>query len=260
MEHLWITKAKTCTFSDNLTSGSFYPIFIPNFAQMSDKKELVIVGAGGFARELICLGQQILQKYPGVFQLKGLIAGTKSSSSLLGLPILGDDNWAMQQLDRNTLFVIGIGSPLLRKRVAQQYEAAGFRAGQLIHPSVALHESVERSPGLVMCAGVQVTVDIKLGKHVHLNLNSTVGHDCQVGDYATISPGVNLSGQVILKEGVMIGTGASVLPGVQIGQGAILGAGAVATQNLLPGLTYVGIPARPLPASHNGGSPPPKIA
>lgn len=51
---------------------------------------------------------------------------------------------------------------------------------------------------------------------------------------------------VILEDGCDIGVGAIILPGVRVGKGAQVGAGAVVTQDVAPGATVIGSPARPL--------------
>jgi UDP-2-acetamido-3-amino-2,3-dideoxy-glucuronate N-acetyltransferase len=52
----------------------------------------------------------------------------------------------------------------------------------------------------------------------------------------------------VVERGVSIGSGATILGGVRIGTGATVGAGAVVVEDVEPGATVVGNPARPLPA------------
>jgi acetyltransferase-like isoleucine patch superfamily enzyme len=90
-----------------------------------------------------------------------------------------------------------------------------------------------------------LTTNIVAGRHLHVNLNATVGHDCVIGDFVTLAPGVSISGHVTIGDGVEFGTGAVVLPGVTIGDGAMVGAGAVVTRDVEPGVTVIGMPAKP---------------
>ena len=81
---------------------------------------------------------------------------------------------------------------------------------------------------------------------MHVNLNSTVGHDCRIGDFVTINPLVAVSGDVTIEPMATMGTHSSVLQGLVVGASAFVGAGAVVTKDVDPGSTVVGIPARPL--------------
>jgi acetyltransferase-like isoleucine patch superfamily enzyme len=62
-------------------------------------------------------------------------------------------------------------------------------------------------------------------------------------------PSANLSGNVTVEDGAFIGSGATILQGLTIGKGATVGAGAVVTRDVAPGLTVVGVPARPMKKS-----------
>ena len=205
--------------------------------------EMVIIGTGGLGREVAWLRACLGQAAP---RLRGWI-GAPAGAHLMDAPILGDDDWALAQLDRTCGFVVAIGDPQRRRQVAERYQAAGFQPVTLVHPSAQLGPGVVLGPGCIVCAGAVLTVEISLGQHVIVNLNSTIGHDCEVGDYVTLAPGVHLSGGVRLGDGCDLGTGAVVLPGCQLGPQTILGAGAVATRDLPGRTTYVGVPARALP-------------
>jgi D-alanine-D-alanine ligase len=78
-----------------------------------------------------------------------------------------------------------------------------------------------------------------------------VEHECVIGDHAYLSPGVILSGQVMVEAGAFLGAGAVVLPGLRIGAGAVVAAGAVVTADVPAGQTVMGVPAR---AAHSGES------
>lgn len=110
---------------------------------------------------------------------------------------------------------------------------------------------VEIGEGTVICAGNILTTNIVLGKQVQINLDCTIGHDVMMQDYATLAPGVHVSGCVHIGKRVYIGTGAVIINGTPdhplvIEDDAVIGAGAVVTRPVPPGVTVVGVPARPL--------------
>lgn len=206
--------------------------------------ELIIIGTGGLSREILWLYEACKNSAPVKYKLKGFI-GPDKESHLLGIPILGDDDWALANLDKKSVrFVVAIGDPKIRSRVSSQYESVGFSPGRLIHPSAQYSQYVSIGPGAMICAGCVLTTQVVVGRHTLLNLNVTVGHDCNIGNSVTVSPGANISGNVSIGDCAEIGSNSSLLPGVKVGERTVLGAGAVATSDLMANKTYIGIPAK----------------
>jgi acetyltransferase-like isoleucine patch superfamily enzyme len=87
-------------------------------------------------------------------------------------------------------------------------------------------------------------VAVELGQGCVVDVNSTIGHDAAIGDFSTVLPGANVSGNTDLRRGTTVGAGAVVLPGVAVGAKATIGAGAVVTADVPAGATVVGVPAR----------------
>lgn len=205
---------------------------------------LVIVGAGGFGREVLDVIEAVNTVARRFDVLGFLDDGDPDVDTLApyGVPHLGPVG-SLDSLDPDVGYVIGIGSPQVRRQIDERFRAARD-CPVLVHPSVTLGRAVEFGPGTVVCAGVRLTNNINVGRHVHLNLNTTVGHDARLGDYVTVSPLVAISGYAVLEDGVMVGTGATLNPGVRVGPGAALGSGAVALRDVESGTTAVGVPAR----------------
>lgn len=206
-------------------------------------KQLVIVGGGGFAREVLWLVQELNRESDKPIQLLGFVADTKEER-INGFPVLGNDNWAFENLEKEVRFVVAIGDGALRKQVAINYLRQRFRPFTLVHPSVCMSQDVRIGAGSIVCAGAVLTTNIQIGDFAIINLNATVGHDAQIEHFATVHPGVNISGGARIGEGAELGSGSVVLPGVEIGEEAVLGAGGVANRDLEAGKTYIGVPAR----------------
>lgn len=143
-------------------------------------------------------------------------------------------------------YVNAIGDPSARQRTCDAADRAGLQAVPVVvHVSAkGDFERISIGEGTVVCAGCILTVDIVVGRHVHLNLGCTVGHDCRVGDFATFAPGVHLSGNVTVGRRAYVGSGAVVRQGISIGEDAVIGMGAVVTKDVPAGVTAMGVPAR----------------
>ena len=208
---------------------------------------LVIVGAGGHGRELLSLIEAVNCASERYELLGFLDDGTPDAELLgrLGLRHLGPIN-TLESLPRDVAYLLGLGSPLHRRRIVDLAGGWARRAVTAVHPTAVVGSDVRMAEGVVVAAQTSVTTNVDLGKHVHLNVAVSVAHDVAIGDYATLSPGSRVSGNVAIGAGATLGTGAVVLPGVRVGADAVIGAGAVVTRDVATGATVAGVPARPL--------------
>lgn len=206
---------------------------------------LVIFGAGGHARELADVADAMRDDGADL-QLLGLLDDDAALHGLTirDLPVLGGLDWLQHNAADDLQIVIGIGSPVAKQRVAQRLAPVQPRYATLVHPHAVLTRFVDLAPGVVITAGCVLTNTITLGEHVHVNRCATVSHDCLVGPFTHLSPGVVLSGNVRIGTGCDIGTNACVLPGKSVGDGSIVGAGAVVRHDVPARSTAVGVPAR----------------
>lgn len=217
------------------------------YSNVMQGEDLVIIGAGGFGREVLTVIRSLNELEPK-WRFAGFIADDPPSEPVLSridAEWLGSVEDAIETM-MPMKYVIGIGSPDVRRKIAARLDAAGWQAVALVHPSAQIGEDVEISMGSVICGQVSLTTNIRIGKHVHINPNSTVGHDCVIGDFVSINPLVSVSGDVELESGVTMGTHSSILQGLRVGKDSIVGAGALVVKNVAPNTTVVGIPAKPL--------------
>jgi sugar O-acyltransferase (sialic acid O-acetyltransferase NeuD family) len=205
-------------------------------------QSLVIVGAGGHGRETLDIVEAINGERP-TYDVCGFVASSGDDSLLArrGLSRLGDVD-VLAGLD--AVYVLAIGMPWDRRTVGDRVAGYGKVAVTLVHPRATVGGDNHLGEGVLVAAGAAVTTNVRLGDHTHLNVGSVVSHDCTLGQFVTVSPGALVNGNVRLDDGVFVGTGAVVTPGRRVGEGARIGAGAVVVDDVPPGVTAKGVPAR----------------
>lgn len=206
-------------------------------------RRLFIVGAGGFGREVAWLAEQCWgDKVQPVFLV--------DAAEYLSEPVNGIDVALLAGLraEPDARYVVGVGDPVQRQRLAGVCAELGLVPATIVHPRAEMSRRVALGAGTIVCAGTIATTEIVTGAHVHINLDCTIGHDVRIGDFSTLSPGVHVSGHVEIGAGAYIGTGASVINGLSgaplvIGDGAVVAAGACVTRSVEPGAMVAGVPA-----------------
>lgn len=205
---------------------------------MTDR--LVIVGAGGHGREALAVAHAA-NRLRDRWSTIGLVDDGPVDPELVDdALLLGSTDFVIDNGDEH---VIALGDPAVRRRIARHIGEAA-PAVSLVDPSAWVGDDVDLDDGAMLYPGSVCTTNVRIGFHTHLNCGVIVSHDCRVGDFVSLSPGVKLNGAVTVGDGAFLGTGAIVLPGRSIGQGAVVGAGAVVTEDVDPGATVVGVPAR----------------
>lgn len=218
------------------------PYLINNIGE-DDVKDLYIIGAGGLGREVAWIVERI-NKVNSTWNLMGFI---DDNDSLWGkyqddYKVLGGCEY-LKSL-RNVYAICAIGAARIRKHVIGKLLGSDVKYATLIDPSALISKRVEIGEGVIICAGTIVTVDIKIGNHVLINLDCTIGHDDVIQDYVTIYPSVNVSGNVLIGECSELGTGTQIIQGKKVASNSIIGAGTVVVKDCIESGTYVGSPAR----------------
>lgn len=206
-------------------------------------KSLVIIGAGGFGREVAWLAEKInhvKNEYERIcFVDDNLEIGTKVN----GYEVIGTIESLINNEDVCDI-TIAIGNSVTRKAIAERLMKDNTKAfPNLIDPDVDL-DIKKLGKGNIICSGNILTVDYTIGDFNIINLSSTVGHDVEIGNYVTVYPGVNISGNVTIEDLCEIGTGTKIIQGVNIGRNTILGAGSVIISDIPKDVMAAGVPAK----------------
>ena len=195
-----------------------------------------VLGGGGHAKVVIATMESDGLRVSGIFDDDE----RKIGKHVLNVEILGptpDENWWLAET-RNA--IIAIGDNHLREKLSsiRAVWMTAQHVNAIVHPSVTIGE------GSLICAGVIVQPDTKIGRHVIANTSCSIDHDCRISDFAHVGPGANLAGGVSVGVRSFVGAGATITPGVNIGDDVIVGAGAVVIDDVASGKTVVGVPAR----------------
>lgn len=210
--------------------------------------DIVIVGAGGLAREVAWLIQEINRKR----RTWNCLGYVERPSEAIGQSVgklsvcMHDDMLAT--IDRKISVAIAVGTPSVVFQIKERLQANdNITFPNLIHPGVIWdRERIQIGIGNIICVGNIITTDITIGNFNILNPASTYGHDDIIGDCNIFNPGCNISGRVRVGDRCLVGTGAVILENLSLGNDIRVGGGAVVTKNVDSGLTVVGVPAKPL--------------
>jgi len=204
------------------------------------KKKYCIVGTGRFAREtLTCLIDRISTTELNIAEITVFMGSDDDYNEpvIMGIPVIKDSDFVVE----NYQVVVAIGDPKKRKKVVSKLPPE-TEFTTIIHPSAVISEWVEIGEDSIITAGTILTCNIKIGKHAHLNLHTTIGHDCIIGDFFTTAPAVNISGNCEIGECVYFGTNSSVREGIKICNNVTIGMGGIVVKEIIEEGIYIGNP------------------
>ncbi|HXN17231.1 MAG TPA: acetyltransferase [Candidatus Binatus sp.] len=207
--------------------------------------DVVILGAGGFARETYWVFLEDNEEKKK-WNVLGFVDDNPKlhGTELCNSQVLGGFDWLEQNSDKNFEIICGVGNPRSRKEIAIRAASLHLDFCTVVHPSARMSRWVELGAGAIVTAGSTLTTQIKVGPHTIVNLNTTIGHDTLIGAYCNINPGCHISGCVKFGDGVYFGTGAVIIHSKSVGDWSIIGAGAAVGIDIPSHVTAAGVPCR----------------
>ena len=207
-------------------------------------KNLIIIGVGGFAREVYWHAQKSIG-YGVEWQIKGFLDGdiklAAAEYELLPDKVLGDvDSY---EICADDVFTCAVGTPKVRRHLIEKILARGGEFINLISNLAQIIPTAKIGCGVIISPYVGISDRADIGDFVALNAQTIIGHDAQVGDFSCIMPHVAVSGKCKIGVEVFIGSGATILPKAKVGDGATVGAGCVVLKKVRAGATVFGNPA-----------------
>lgn len=190
-----------------------------------------LIGAGGFAREV-----KAHMMRPNMTSFVDDEYYTPNSNNIKPL----------SEFDANEYSVlIAIGDPEARHNVVQKlpknttYFSYFDPSALILAPS-----TIKFGEGCFVAGGCILTDNIVIGDHAHLNLQTTIGHDCVIGDFFTTAPGAKISGNCTIHDMVYVGTNASIREKITIHSSSIIGLNSGVVKDIIESGVYVGTPAK----------------
>ena len=207
-------------------------------------KNLVIIGAGGLAKEVVWVIRDINRNTPTYNILGYLDEESLIGQTINGINVIGSDGDLKSISSANDVWaVVAIREEQIRRRIVEQLDWFG-RWATIIHPTAVVSESSQIGVGSIVFPFSTVGVDATIGKHCFVNIHTMVGHDCSVGDFSSVLAGSKLCGHVKIGSLSCISTNASILPDIEIGENVVIGAGSVVMKNVESNTSSFGVPSR----------------
>jgi sugar O-acyltransferase (sialic acid O-acetyltransferase NeuD family) len=209
----------------------------------TDNKKILIFGAGGHGIVVADIIRTMCSAQKEV-SIRGFLDDDADlfGKTIFGFPVLGSvDQLAVYPDDD---IIVAVGENSIRKKIVERVKQQGGNFFTAVHPKAIVSDSSEISEGCMVCAGVVVNPEARIGKHVILNTGSSVDHHNNIGNFVHLAPGVHLGGNVTINEGTMVGIGSSIIPSIKIGKWAMIGAGSVVTRDVDEKMVACGNPAR----------------
>jgi sugar O-acyltransferase (sialic acid O-acetyltransferase NeuD family) len=159
------------------------------------------------------------------------------------LTYLGKETDVINKLKKFDFFAC-VGHNGIREKIHNNLSQYLGNPINAIHPSAVISASVKLSDGIMIAANATLNPLVEIGRGVICNTSTSIDHECIIGDFTHIAPGVVLCGNVTVGKNSFIGANSVIRQGINIGSNVIIGAGTVVVKDVPDGATVVGNPAR----------------
>lgn len=208
-------------------------------------KDIAIYGAGGFSREVACL-INLINKHSPSWNLIGFYddnLSLRGSTNDYGMVLGGLEE--LNQYESELAIVIAIGNPAAIKRIVGGITNKHIYFPNLLAPDVILLD--ERTfvigRGNIVCSKCWFSCNVSIGDFNIFNVGVIVGHDAHIGNFNSLMPSVNISGEVVVGDENFFGVASTVLQQKKIGYNTVVGGNSLIIKNTKDGRTYMGNPA-----------------
>ena len=182
------------------------------------KKQIVLVGSGGFSSELIQYLKDII-KIDNSLEIYGIVDNYldhQNVKQIDGVNFLGKEEDLIDYDEK--FFLIANGNNNFRKSAYIRLKNQNRKIYTLIHPSAYISPNCKIGEGSIICPNSIINSNTEIGKAALINVFSSIGHHSRIGDYCVLSPFSSVSGYASIGEGTFLGTRATIFPKVNLGK------------------------------------------
>ena len=211
-------------------------------------KDIAILGAGGFGREIASLLKRINQQqqcwnFIGFFDddvINKPIGHRNEYGEVIGnLDVLN-------AYSKPLSVVLAMGKPHLLKSTYERISNSFIDFPNIVAPEASILDvdNFSMGKGNILCSFSSMSCNVRLGDFNVFNNRVSLGHDVSVGSFNSFMTASRISGATKIDTLNFFGVSAVVLPGLSVGVGVTIGANSVLMRNAKDGTLYIGNPAK----------------
>ena len=164
---------------------------------------LYIVGAGAFAREVLCW-VKACPEWEVAWQFKGFIVDGYPKGYQIKNHGQVVDSIQDYKPKHNDILINGIANVGKKEKILPTLNSKHCKFATVVHPTAILGSNVNIGTGGVICPYSILTCDIDLGDFCSLNLNCSVGHDVTTGHFLHMNSYSEIGGKCTIGNSVLI--------------------------------------------------------
>jgi len=205
-------------------------------------KESVIVGAGGFGRELLSFINHSRKFNANVPNIVGFVDDNLNTLDKFDIDLKVLDSLSENDLNKYDSILLAINSSEIKRNIFSVTDPTKIQG--FSHHTCIIGDRAKIHHSVILFSNVLISCDTEIKQGCFINCGSQIGHDCFIDEFTNIMANVDLGGYCKIGKNVLIGTGSTIYPGVKIADNTVIGAGSVVFRNIKEPGTYVGNPAK----------------
>lgn len=196
-------------------------------------KKIAIIGYGGFSKEI---SYNLPKNSYDFFVNKNVLNKNLLNKNIKAIEDINFDKYKI---------LFAIGDPNIRKKFVDSFpKQTEYFTYIDKYARILDKDTINIGKGSIICAGSILTTNINLGNFSQINLNCTIGHDCNIGQFFTTAPGVHISGTSNIGNLNYYGTNTALRNNIKVTDNVIIGMNSNVIKDIDKSGVYVGNPLK----------------